>query len=215
MCRESATKAVRGVTRMARCRANRRNTMDCAILNEIFIDDDTKKSDKRSMQLLRTDERDQKLAMGGPTNYVANAAIIPEDVPTTNNNIINNNSSNNNAKGLNKQTTVTFDDRCKGGHPIYRTRSNAMATKVIESCNRYMSVTSRPIGCRSSAPASAFLVKDCAGIDENSQIKSRQLFHDNFSNMVKSGSSEKQDGKVNTTDLFIDIKCEVALRLRL
>lgn len=165
---------------MSRCRANRRNTMDCAILNEIFIDDDTKKSDKRSIHLLRTDERDQKLAMTATANYPTTTSTIPEDVVT------------NDVKGLCKASTVTFDERTKGGYPLYRTRSNAMAPKVIESCNRYMSVTSRPIGCRASAPASAFLAKDCAATNENS----RQDFHENFANIVKLGSSDKQDGKV-------------------
>lgn len=166
---------------MARCRANRRNTMDCAILNQIFIDDDTKKPDKRSIHLLRSDERDQKLAS---TNYPTTAPSIPEDSPT------------NMAKGLSKPATVTFDENTKGGHPIYRAQSNAMTSKVIESCNRYMSVTSRPIGCRSSAPATAFLAKDCVVSDVNSQLKRRQDYHDNFANMVKLGSSDKQDGKV-------------------
>lgn len=178
--RDCATKAIRGITRMARCRANRRNTMDCAILNQIFIDDDSKRSDKRSTHLLRTDERDQKLASivtTPPGN--APASNVPVDT----------------IKGTIKPATVTFEER-KGGYPVCRTRSNAMAPKVIESCNRYMSVISRPIGCRASAPATAFIVKDSVGTDENLQLKSRQDFHDNFSNVVKLGSSDKQDCKV-------------------
>lgn len=189
--RDCAAKAIRGVTRMARCRANRRNTMDCAILNQIFIDDDSKKSDKRSVHLLRSDERDQKLAS---TNYPINPPSIPEDSPT------------NNAKGLSKAPTVTFDENTKGGHPIYRTASNVMAPKVIESCNRYMSVTSRPIGCRSSAPATAFLAKDCTVSDINSKLKRRQDFHENFANIVKIGSSDKQDGKVKYYNYYSCIR---------
>lgn len=61
--REAATKAIRGVNRMSR-KVNRRNTLDCAILNEMFIDDDSKKCDKRSLQLLRESERDLKLSSG-------------------------------------------------------------------------------------------------------------------------------------------------------
>lgn len=45
-------------------KVNRRNTLDCAILNEMFIDDDSKKCDKRSLQLLRESERDLKLSSG-------------------------------------------------------------------------------------------------------------------------------------------------------
>lgn len=162
--------------------------MDCAILNQIFIDDDTKRSDKRSTHLLRTDERDQKLAT---LAVVPPANAPPSNVPV------------NTAKGPNKAAVVTFEER-KEGHPVCRTRSNAMsgAPKVIESCNRYMSVTSRPIGCRSSAPATAFIVKDSAMSDENSQQKCRQDFYENFSNMVKLGCSDKQDGKVG--DLLLD-----------
>lgn len=54
---------------MTRSRVNRRNTMDCAILNEMFIDDDSKHTDKRSKQLLRESERDMKrasVALVGP-----------------------------------------------------------------------------------------------------------------------------------------------------
>lgn len=49
-----------GQSRLTRSRANRRNTMDCAILNEMFIEDDARKEDKRSKQLIREYERDQK-----------------------------------------------------------------------------------------------------------------------------------------------------------
>lgn len=57
--------------RMTRSRVNRRNTMDCAILNEMFIDDDSAKhnGDKRAKQLLRESERDMKrasMALVGP-----------------------------------------------------------------------------------------------------------------------------------------------------
>lgn len=61
-------KQPRAANRM-RSRANRRNTMDCALLNEMFIDDDSKFSDKRSKQLLRESERDNKrssMALVGP-----------------------------------------------------------------------------------------------------------------------------------------------------
>lgn len=173
---------------MARSRANRRNTMDCAILNQIFIDDDTKKAnDKRSMHLLRESERDQKLS----SMAITNAATYPVNAPVNNVSI-----AANNVKSLNK-AVVAFEER-KEGYPVCRTQSNTMSAvpKLIESCNRYMSVTSRPIGCRSSAPASAFILKDSVVTDENSVLKSRQEYHECFSNVVKLGSSDKQDGKV-------------------
>lgn len=187
--RECAAKAIRGISRMARSRANRRNTMDCAILNQIFIDDDTKKAnDKRSMHLLRESERDSKLS----SMAVINSASYPVNAPVNNVSI----PSINNVKSLNK-AVVAFEER-KEGYPVCRTQSNTMSAvpKLIESCNRYMSVTSRPIGCRSSAPASAFILKDSVVTDENSVLKSRQEYHESFSSVVKLGSSDKQDGKV-------------------
>lgn len=61
-------------SRTIRSRVNRRNTMDCAILNEMFVDDDSgKHGDKRSKQLLRDSERDAKrasLAAIGPTGGI-------------------------------------------------------------------------------------------------------------------------------------------------
>lgn len=66
-----------GASRMVRSRANRRNTMDCAILNEIFVDDDTKHTDKRSKHLQRESERDIKRASMALTGQqIANLADI-------------------------------------------------------------------------------------------------------------------------------------------
>lgn len=60
-----------------------------------------------------------------------------------------------------------------------------------------MSVTSRPIGCRSSAPPLAFTLKDRKiDITNVSKIQSRQTFHETFANLIKLGSSDKQDIKV-------------------
>src|SRR5690349_8251410 len=55
-----------GRGRLARSRADRRNTLDCAILNQMIIEpsiDDKTRSDKRSIQMQRDFERDQKMAM--------------------------------------------------------------------------------------------------------------------------------------------------------
>lgn len=75
------TVAPAGPCRMTRSRVNRRNTMDCAILNEMFIDDDSKHTDKRSKQLLRESERDMKrasVALIGPTATGLAEAIHPK-----------------------------------------------------------------------------------------------------------------------------------------
>lgn len=195
-----AAKAIRGISRMARSRASRRNTLDCALLNEIFIDDDTKKSDKRSMQLLRESERDLKLSSGiiypitgSPTNTLANKPPKPTAATT--------------------KTTTMMDDRCENSLLV---RSNT--TKLIETGNRFMSVNSRPVGCRASAPAQAFSQRDlCATFataasvrtaqdhpdhvrSEKSMLQTRQEFHETFANLIKLGSGDKQESKLSTED---------------
>lgn len=81
---------------MARSRANRRNTMDCAILNEMFIDDDNNKaSDKRSRNLLRDSEREAKrssvlnppgpIDLTNPITYEERAESMPIPRPLTKN----------------------------------------------------------------------------------------------------------------------------------
>lgn len=93
---EITTKQARGTTRMARSRANRRNTMDCAILNEMFIDDDNNKSiDKRARNLLRDSEREAKrssvlnppppVELSNPMTYEERAESMPIPRPLTKN----------------------------------------------------------------------------------------------------------------------------------
>lgn len=93
--REIITKQARGTTRMARSRVNRRNTMDCAILNEMFIDDDNNKSsDKRSRNLLRDSEREAKrssvlnvpgpIDLTNPITYEERAESMPMPRPLKN-----------------------------------------------------------------------------------------------------------------------------------
>lgn len=215
--REAATKVIRGINRMSK-RVNRRNTLDCALLNEMFIDDDSKKCDKRSMQLLRESERDMKLSSGiiypiagSPTP--ANAS--PNKVTTTNygKNVIQ----------TNKASSIAFvDERCDSNFPpgrIAATNNLSVIPKLIETGSRFMSVTSRPIGCRSSAPAQAFQTfpqNECTAqtftltstIPLNNRLassaslseKSRQEFHETFANLIKLGSSDKQDAKLSNED---------------
>lgn len=194
-----AAKAIRGISRMARSRTSRRNTLDCALLNEIFIDDDTKKSDKRSMQLLRESERDLKLSSGiiypitgSPTSTLTSKPSKPTSATS--------------------KVPTTIDDRSENSVLV---RSNA--TKLIETGNRFMSVNSRPVGCRASAPAQAFSHKDlCATFStaaavritnddpdvrsEKSMLQTRQEFHETFANLIKLGSSDKQESKLSTED---------------
>lgn len=92
--------------------------------------------------------------------------------------------------------------------------------KLVETGNRFMSVTSRPIGCRSSAPAQAFSQRDIgpcfmsiasgvqsnrmlvnnASLSEKTMLQTRQEFHETFANLIKLGSSDKQDVKLSSED---------------
>lgn len=215
--REAATKAVRGVNRMSR-KVNRRNTLDCALLNEIFIDEDIKKGDKRSMQLLRESERDMKLStnviypISGSPTPLSNAS--PLKTPSANyaKNVINT-----------SKTPTPYEDR-DGFSPCRSVASPNLSVvpKVIETGNRFMSVTSRPIGCRSSAPAHTFLLpqKECGqnfpvasvnqpnkivnsvNLSEKSMLQTRQEFHETFANLIKLGSCDKQDAKLSSEDYY-------------
>lgn len=209
-------------------RVNRRNTLDCAILNEIFIDDDTKKCDKRSMQLLRESERDMKLASG--IIYPISGSPTPINTspskPTNTNytkNVINTNVA-----------SIAYDDR--DNFPSGRTAvSNNLSVvpKLIETGNRFMSVTSRPIGCRSSAPAQAFSQKESgscftvasvmqpnklvnnASLSEKSMLQTRQEFHETFANLIKLGSSDKQDAKISSEDYMFQTELKDMIWLEL
>lgn len=199
---------IRGISRMARSRASRRNTLDCALLNEIFIDDDTKKSDKRSMQLLRESERDLKLASG---------IIYPiSGSPTLN-------TSPSKTASIAKNVTIqtAYDERSENFPSSNRmcvSNNLSVIPKLIETGNRYMSVASRQVGCRSSAPAQAFTNKECSSITaaafaaqqnrsnviantvEKPFLQPRQEFHETFANLIKLGSTDKQDAKLSSED---------------
>lgn len=203
---------------MARCRANRRNTMDCALLNDIFIDDDTRKSDKRSIQLLRESERDIKLSSGiiQPTTGM----ISPNNVsPSKSSTHLAANAVDAKTK-VNRSSTigsVTGDDEClrNMGRMCISTNLTSVP-KLVESSNRYMSVSSRPVGCRSSAPPLAFhkdavplqtpcvkskaIVAVAGGKIDNSMLQSRQVFHETFANLIKLGSTDKQESKLSSED---------------
>lgn len=208
---------VRGTTRLARTRACRRNTLDCAILNDLFIDDDPKKSDKRSIQLLRESERDMKRASGiiYPT---ATGIFTPNNGSPNKNNVTVVNNAN---LAKNRDSVVAFEENAESAPARRLCLSNSLAVvpKLIESCNRYMSVASRPIGCRSSAPPLAFIPKDAmssgslcvksvitnsaaAAVNQNEKtmLQTRQDFHETFANLIKLGSSDKQESKLSNED---------------
>lgn len=67
---ENPSVKMRGQGRLARPRADRRNTVDCALLNQMIIEpsiDESKRNDKRQQALLRESERDIKMAINVTT----------------------------------------------------------------------------------------------------------------------------------------------------
>lgn len=67
-----------------------------------------------------------------------------------------------------------------------------------------MSVSSRPVGCRMSAPPSAFAQKEFK-FDQNDapKLHNRLEFHETFSNLIKLGSVDKQDKNCKRAVIFI------------
>ncbi|KAI8130749.1 Mitogen-activated protein kinase kinase kinase 4 [Lucilia cuprina] len=60
-----------------------------------------------------------------------------------------------------------------------------------------MSVSSRPIGCRSSAPPLAFAHPLSMGFQATPGFKVRKEFHETFANLIKLGSVDRQDAKLS------------------
>lgn len=156
---------------MIRARADRRNTVDCAILNQMIIEPtigDSKRSDKKSLHLSREAERDSKLALAASTATSSYRSTLA------------------------KRGSETYEERAES-LPV-TARKTQVIPKLIESYNRFMSVKSRPIGCRTSAPASAFrdtTLKEAPQLPNDSSINSRIDFHDTFSHLIKLGSVDK------------------------
>lgn len=184
--RDSSSKTTK--TRLVRARADRRNTVDCAILNQMIIEPtigDTKRSDKKTIQLARNEERDSKLLHGLSSSAISSYRVT---------------------NSTTKRSSGTFEERAES-LPV--TKKAQVVPKLIESCNRFMSVKSRPIGCRTSAPASAFANeatqipvamtvkadKFSTTTSDNSTcatgVNSRNDFHDTFSHLIKLGSIDK------------------------
>jgi mitogen-activated protein kinase kinase kinase 4 len=161
-----------GKGRLARSRADRRNTLDCAILNQMIIEpsiDDKTRSDKRSLQMQREYERDQKLAVA---NTNVHARVVPQRSSLS---IMNNNNIDDSFEILDVAQTEP---------------------KCIESLSRFMSVKSRPVGCRISAPSASFITYNFPKISTASSQntpQTRSEFHETFSNLIKLGSNDKQE----------------------
>ncbi|KAL9693062.1 hypothetical protein quinque_012347 [Culex quinquefasciatus] len=153
--------------RLARPRADRRNTVDCAILNQLIMEptDEKARGDKRSTQLLRESERDSKMATAINTVIARNSANF--GIPPG-----------------------SIEERAES-MPI-PSLTSGIPQAVVESCNRFMSVKSRPVGCRTSAPPSAFAnFRDSVHISKSDIPQNRIAFHDTFSNLIKLGSIDK------------------------
>jgi mitogen-activated protein kinase kinase kinase 4 len=163
--------------RLARSRVDRRNTLDCALLNQMIIEpsiDEKARNDKRVIQQQREYERDQKNAL---------AVNLHSRAPHRN--------------------SVSFDDQ---GHHESAVLKNTVSAnserKCIESSNRFMSVRSRPVGCRISAPATAFISLSFPKIATSESVpQTRREFHETFSNLIKLGSNDKQER--NTKSIII------------
>ncbi|XP_058175018.1 mitogen-activated protein kinase kinase kinase 4 [Anopheles ziemanni] len=186
--------------RLPRPRADRRNTVDCALLNQMIMEpansEEKVRSDKRSTQLLRESEREIKMA--------AAATIVPMR------------SSANFGTQPTSGQILTGAQQTMSGHFVLEERADSMPISLvnttagagggapptlIESCNRFMSVTSRPVGCRISAPPSSY--RDCifsnqpvigggTAVGESSIPQNRIKFHETFSDLIKLGSLDKE-----------------------
>lgn len=173
----SAVKMKLNNSRMSRSRVLRRNTMDCALLNEMFVEDEIKRNDKRAITLQRGEDRDSKLLL----------LNVPATIPE-------------------RASPVNFEERVESlpGNwrqaPLNRLSNNNL---IIESANRYMCVASKPveqIGTRMSAPPATFLRELATSFHlppgETPRIQTRKEFHETFSNLIKLGTTDKADSKV-------------------
>ncbi|XP_017041008.1 mitogen-activated protein kinase kinase kinase 4 isoform X2 [Drosophila ficusphila] len=170
----------KGNTRMARSRVLRRNTMDCALLNEMFVNEENKRTDKRLQSLLRDSEREMK-------NSLATTAVAPP----------RGSSFHETAHPLESLDQI-MPLSSEAAPPI----PLRIASKVVESCNRYRCVSSRPIGYRSSAPPLAFAAQLPAGMLRSdgratAGLGKRKDFHETFANLIKLGSVDRQDAKLS------------------
>uniref|UniRef100_A0A182Q9N5 Protein kinase domain-containing protein n=1 Tax=Anopheles farauti TaxID=69004 RepID=A0A182Q9N5_9DIPT len=183
--RMEGTVKMRTGGRLARPRTDRRNTVDCALLNQMIMEpansEEKVRTDKRSTQLLRDSERDMKMSAAATTglpmrssaNYGTGAGPMLEE----------------------RAESLPLPIGGSGG----MNSASAAPPTLIESCNRFMSVTSRPVGCRISAPPAAyrdiiFPPPDGAGLGTSEMVipQNRINFHATFSDLIKLGSVDKE-----------------------
>jgi mitogen-activated protein kinase kinase kinase 4 len=184
--------------RLARPRADRRNTVDCAILNQMIIEPGAdaavvKRSEsKRNSQLIRLAERDSKMS----------SVVL---------NVMNNR----NSGGVHHEQ-IDMEN-------VVAARSAIAAPTTIESSSCFKSVESRRMGCRVSAPSSQFhfinfresLPTDGA-IDDDDPLKSRKDFFDTFANCIKLGSDRNTKSMISREDYIwqTEIKDMIWLELQ-
>lgn len=166
-------------SRMSRSRVMRRNTMDCALLNEMFVEDEIKRNDKRAITLQRGEDRDSKLLM----------LNVPATIPE-------------------RASPVNLEERVESLPGNWRPTRICNNNLIIESANRYMCVASRPveqIGTRMSAPPATFMRELATSFHlpgvggaggDLPRIQTRKEFHETFANLIKLGMSDKTDSKV-------------------
>lgn len=164
-------------SRMSRSRVNRRNTMDCALLNEMFVEDDdrTKRVDKRAVTISRGEDRDSKLLM----------LNVPPTIPE-------------------RASPLNLEERVESLPGNWRPTRISNNNLIVESANRYMCVASRPveqIGTRMSAPPATFMRELATTAlhlpGDVPRIQTRKEFHETFANLIKLGTSDKADSKVS------------------
>ena len=167
-------------SRMSRSRVLRRNTMDCALLNEMFVEDEIKRIDKRAITIQRGEDRDSKLLM----------LNLPPTIPE-------------------RSSPVNLEERVESLPGNWRPSRTSNIPLIIESANRYMCVASRPveqIGTRMSAPPATFMREMTANLQmpgDSSRNQSRKEFHETFANLIKLGTTDKADSKVASLSWFV------------
>ncbi|XP_049281606.1 mitogen-activated protein kinase kinase kinase 4 isoform X1 [Anopheles funestus] len=194
--RMEGTVKMRTGGRLARPRTDRRNTVDCALLNQMIMEpansEEKVRSDKRSTQLLRESERDIKMSATATALPMRSSANYGSQLPTA-------------AVAVEERAEslpLTMPANLAGTGTLNGAASAAPPT-LIESCNRFMSVTSRPVGCRISAPPVAY--RDIIFTNQSGPFEgigsrtaesvipqNRINFHATFSDLIKLGSVDKE-----------------------
>lgn len=77
----------------------------------------------------------------------------------------------------------------------------------VESCNRFMSLSSKPVSCRPAASAHSTLASQV----DNECSPSRVDFHQTFSLLIKMGNPERQGdrdlGNCRRQVSYVNVKC--------